>query len=40
MTYAEAMARDSADFWLMLWPLYVIAGAALVGAFARWISPK
>lgn len=40
MTYAEMITRDSADFWLMLWPLYLMAAAALVGAFAKWISPK
>jgi len=40
MTYAEVLTRDASDFWAMLWPLYMIAGAWAVGAFAKWIKPK
>lgn len=40
MTYAEAMARDASDFWAMLWPLYVLIAAWLVGAYARRTRPK
>jgi hypothetical protein len=40
MTYAEVMARTSSDFWIMLWPLYLLIAALAVGAFAKWITSK
>jgi hypothetical protein len=40
MTYAEVMTRTSADFWAMLWPLYLLIAAWVFGAFAKWIAPK
>jgi hypothetical protein len=40
MNYTEAMNQTPADFWAMLWPLYVLMAAAAVGRFAKWIRPK
>lgn len=40
MTYAEVMSRTPADFWMMLWPLYLLIFGLLCNMFAAWINPK
>ena len=40
MTYFEVMARSSADIWWTFWPIYFLVAAFVVGAFAKWITPK